>query len=407
MRESSEVPVKPPDKSPETRLGVIEREFSYENMSAYGQMCTEVAWELTQAIDDKRGEITILLPSRGALPIFMGAMLALERNETLRQTEIAQRINLPPLACFNYARERIERHSQLDKGIDVLIFPFTADVNLDGKVESEKDAREVVDDMRCFGARAVADFFNPPEQRDSFELKLFLTFLDVVEKRKGIVTFYRDLIKQVKNLVMIDTVISGRASFTILSELEKNGVRIGEEGNLRPILVVDEKGKKLKSPFRRFVDNNFRQRIDVPRILSEDRGAALEGVVAVVYPDLIIAAQKAGLCPDCYPLFGSWRDVPTKVREDYLGVFDSFLRTIDTIVTGKRDVEIEKERADFCKTLKQSGVLLVGDALIGKEELNIPKAESIKETSAHVIQPDFSPRECQNFIRKIKKKMEE
>lgn len=388
-------------KRPE-KISSVEREFSPENIYAYSKMCTDVAWELTQAIDDKKGEVTILLPSRGALPIFMGAMLALERSETLSQAEIAQRINLPPLACFNYVRERIPR-PQKGEGIDVLIFPFTADVNFEGKVKSEKEAGKIIDDMRRFGARAVADFFHPREQRNSLELKLFLSFLEVVEKRKGMITFYRDL-KQAKNLVMIDTVISGRASYTILHELEKGGVEIGEKGNLRPILVVDEKGEKLKSPFRRFVDNNFRQRIDVPRILTEDRGAALEGVVAVVYPDLIIAAKEEGLCPECYPLLGSWRDIPSKAKEKYLGVFNSFLKTIDVIVAGKED--ITEERADFCKKLMKSNVLRVGDAMINATGLNIPGAQSLKETSAHVIQADFSRQKCGNIIRQISKKLE-
>lgn len=388
-------------KRPE-KISSIEREFSPENIRRYGKMCIDVAWELTEAIDDKEGEATILLPSRGALPIFMGAMLALERSKTLREARIAQKINLPPLACFNYVRERIESSSQKEEGIDVLIFPFTADVNFEGKVKSEKEAGEAIDDMRRFGARAVIDFFHPPEQRNSFELNLFLTFLEVVERRKRTVTFYRDL-KQAKNLVMIDTVISGRASFTILEELEKGGVEIGEEGNLRPILVVDKNGEMLKSPFGRFLYHNPRQRIDVPRILTEDRGAALEGVVAVVYPDLIIAAKKQGLCQDCYPLLGSWRDVPSKAKKEYLGVFNSFLKTIDAVVVGK---DFEQERADFCEKLVKSNVLRAGDAMINAAALNIPGAQSFKETSAHVIQADFSKQKCGDIIRRISKKLE-
>jgi hypothetical protein len=386
----------------EMKVGSIEREFSPENIRAYGRMCTDVAWELTEAIDDKRGEVTILLPSRGALPIFMGAMLALERNRSLHGLKIAQKINLPPLSCFDYVREVIESNPRKGECIDVLIFPFTADVNLKDKVESEKEARQIVDEMRRFGARAVADFLNPPEERTSFELQLFLAFLEIVEKRKGIASFYQGL-NPAKNLVMVDTVISGRASFTILDELEKIGMDIGEEGNLRPILVIDRNGEQIKSQFGRFIYNNPRQRVDVPRILSEDRGAALEGVVAVVYPGLIIAARKSGLFGDSYSLLGSWHNVPPGAKGGYLDVFNSFLKAIDAVVAGR---DFEKERADFCVALKRSGVLRVGDAMIDETELNIPGIDSIMETSAHVIQADFSREKTKDIIREISQRLE-
>lgn len=385
----------------EINIASLEKEFSLENFEGYGQMCDRVAWEMAEAIMKKEGRITILLPSRGALPIFLGAMLALKRDRDLREFNLAQRIELPPLSCFDYVREKVAVDSQKGEGIEVLIFPFTSDINLRGLVESEQKEGEIVDDMRRFGARAVTGFLSPVEKRENFELELFLAFLEVVEKRQGITSFYRGL-KQAESLVMIDTVISGRASFTIMDELEKEGVMIGQKGNLIPILVVDKNGEQLKSKYGRFLYGYPNHRIDVPRILSEDRGAALEGVVAVVYPDLIIAACKQGLCPDGYPLLGSWHDIPSEARERYLKVFNNFLMTIDAIVARKT---FREERRDFCESLKESGVLRVGDAAVGEAELNLRGVNSIIETSAHVVQAGFPPRNCRRLIRGIKEKL--
>jgi hypothetical protein len=380
----------------------LEKEFSPKNIFEYGQMCDRVAWELTEAVLDKKGEVTILLPSRGALPIFMGAMLALKENQDLKELQITQRIKLPPLSCFDYVRRVVEGNSPKEGDIEVLIFPFTADVNLGNRLGSEEEERQVVDDMRQFGARAVTGFLNPPGRRENFELNLFLAFLEMAERRKGTASFYQKL-GQAKNLVMIDTVISGRASFTILDEFEEMGLEIGKRGNLRPILVVDRNGEQLKSQFGHFIFGYPDCRIDVPRIMSEDRGAALEGVVAVVYPDLIIEAHKQGLCPDGYPLLGSWHDVPLKVRGEYLDVFNRFLAMVDAIVAGR---DFEKERADFCAALKKSGVLRVGDAVSDETEINVQGVESLVETSAHVIQADFSKEKTKSLIRKISKRLQ-
>jgi hypothetical protein len=226
--------------------------------------------------------------------------------------------------------------------------------------------------------------------------------LEVVEGRRKIIEFYEKF-PQIEKFVIIDTVISGRASWTILDEWEKNGIKIGEEGKIEPILLVDEGGRKIKEEFRRYIQTcRCCQRI--PRILTEDRGAALEGVVAVVYPQLILAAhERQELYHQGYPLFGSWHSIPLKFQNTYLKIFNEFLSTIETIMNNNED--LEKLRENFLRDLSSTGVLSIRDSLINGRDLDLPFTPSqTQETSARVIQVFYDESKFSSIIRAIKAK---
>ncbi len=95
-------------KRKDASLTSYEGEFSRENFAEYARMCVQVGWKIAEFIQDADKPVTILLPSRGALPIFIGAMLALERDKSLSELNLAPRISLPPLNCFNYVRPSAE-----------------------------------------------------------------------------------------------------------------------------------------------------------------------------------------------------------------------------------------------------------------------------------------------------------
>lgn len=372
----------------------LEREFSLENFSAFIKMCEQVAVWITDILEGKqRGKrLAILLPSRGALPIFSGAMLA------MRYLGWAEKITLPPLECFNYVRRSLGLQNRVDRSnVEVLIFPFTADINI--KVRKKEEER-IIRDMRSFGARVVAEFFKPPEKRNGLEYLLFLTFLAVVEKRKNMVDFYRSF-PRVDGLVMIDTVISGRASWSILNELERLGIKMGK--GVMPILVIDAGGRKLKPQFRSYVDR-CPYCITIPRIMTEDRGAALEGVVAVVYPNLILAAhERQDIYPQGYPLFGSWHNIPPHARDSHLGVFEAFLEVVRTSIDGG---DILFARDNFLKKLQLNRVLMTGGKVIRGEELNPHwHIKGLEETSAHVIQITYPDSTINGILREMAKRL--
>src|SRR3989337_3862983 len=128
-------------------------------------------------------------------------------------------------------------------------------------------------------------------------------------------------------MVIIDTVVSGRASWTILDELKK----IEGLEKIVPVLIVDDDGHKLKKRFRSFVDT--KGGIKIPRIFTEDMGASLEGVLAVIYPGLIIAGEEGRLCDyHCYPLFGSWHSLPKD--SSHQQTFEVLVGTLKDLIAG-------------------------------------------------------------------------
>ncbi len=383
------------ERGPEyNKSSALEREFSPENFMAYAQACEEIAIKLEEILREPKGNVAILLPSRGALPLFNGAVLA------LRHLDMAGRIQLPPLRCFDFVREKITPSGE--KKFQVLIFPFTADVNF-GSLSNPSETRKIIDGMRRFGAKTVLEFLKPPEKRNGEEYKLFQVFLAVVEKRRDMVDFYNQF-PRVDRFVVIDTVISGRASWTILDEWERNEIKIGQlecGAKIEPILVIDANGKKIKEDFRRYIDrcqNCFR----IPRIFTEDRGATLEGVVAVIYPDLILEAHQ-NLYPQGYPLFGSWHNVPLQRREVYYGIFDAFLQALESTMEMKKGYE--NDRISFCQKLRDSGVLRGGEEIGGRQLNPFWEIEEVEETSAHVVQIRYGARVVSNIIREISKEM--
>jgi len=380
---------------------ILEREFSFENLRAYARACEDIGIELAEILEENKGKTPILLPSRGAIPVFIGACFSLEELGML------DKIDLPPLTCFDYLREKAGRAEQIQGSrAPVLIFPFTADVNLDNLVADSDEQLEIIGNMRRFGARAVLEFFKPPKKRNGLEYQLFLTFLEVVEGRKGIIEFYKKF-PQINRLAIIDTVISGRASWTILNEWEKNGKRIGaikDGGAIEPILVVDENGRKVKEKFGKYIHGcSFCQRI--PRILTEDRGAALEGIVAVVYPQLILAAhEKEDLYPQGYPLFGSWHSIPRRFRNNYLSIFNEFLATIEKVMMNNGD--FEKSRENFLRGLSNTGWFSMRSPLANGKDLDLPFVpHKIQETSSRVDQIFYDESVVFDIIMEIIRKM--
>lgn len=384
-------------------LPSIEREFSPENLEKYGKACLEIGYKIAELIEEcngkYEGKIDILLPSRGAIPFFFGAMLA------LNQLGYAGKIELPGLACFDYLRAKIPSVRAVDP-VRVLIFPFTADVNL-SRLRGQEDTDEVVDGMRRFGARAFLDFLRSPKERKSWEFDLFLAFLEVVEGKNVLIDFYRKF-PRIQNLIVIDTVISGRASWTIFDEWEKwekGEMKIRKEARIKPILVIDKEGEKLKPEFRKYIDRGDSYCFPVPRILSEDQGAALEGVVAVVYPDLIsLAHKRKDIYPQGYPLFGLWHSVPLSERDKYHEIFNNFMSVIEAVISPK-DYDFEVRRKELCKSLSKGSIFSRrGKATIKFHDLNPYlnlRPTTVEETSSHVVQAFFSPENQVELINRI------
>jgi len=372
----------------------IERGFSEENFEEYVKACRKVGERIAEFVLDNNPEkIAIVLPSRGAIPIFIGAEIALMKDPDLKDYDIDKFIEIPELSCF----DRLRLDAEINNfPVKTLVLPFTADVKMKGLVRPEEETR-VVDNMRQFMSRVTREFFRDPSQRESKEFSLYLRFLEIVEGRKQLVKFLREFPK-VEKMLMLDTVISGRASSTILGELARLGMEIGKE--VVPVLIVDNNGNNLKNEHRRFVDKfgSFK----IPCIFSEDRGAALEGIVATVYPSLITESYGKTGCGDIYPCFGSWHNVPEKEKKDYAEIFNLFLDVIEEGVTETKNSW--ETRKVFLTELNSGGFLKkrnfnVKD--IGELVRRGLKIVKVEETSAHVNQIYFPEAVTTNLIRQI------
>lgn len=375
----------------------IEREFSEENFGGYVSVCKRVGERIAEfVLDNDQSKIAIVLPSRGAIPVFIGAQIALTKNSELKGYDIGKLIEIPGLSCFDRLRPDDKDAKTDDFLVKTLVLPFTADVKMEGLVRPEEEIK-VVNNMRQFMSRVTVEFFRDPTQRESKEFSLYLQFLEIVEGRKQLVKFLREFPK-VEKMLMLDTVISGRASFTILSELVRLGIEVGNE--VVPVLVVDNNGINLKKEHRRFVDKfgSFK----IPRIFSEDRGAALEGIVATVYPSLITGSYGKTECGDIYPCFGSWHNVPEKEEKDYTEIFNLFLDVIEEGITGaKNSPETRKvflTKLNSGEFLKKKNFNVKDMEKLVRRGLKIVKVE---ETSAHVIQIYFPEAVTANLIRQV------
>lgn len=390
-------------------IGYLERDFSIDNINEYATACYEVGWKIYAALEsaDKKKTTGILIPSRGAIPIFAGAMM------TLQDLNQDHQIDLPKLGCFDYLRKRKQEKIGSDnKCYPVLLFPFTADVDVHSDFDPTMANEKVSEGMRRFGVKAFLDFLKAPDKRNSREYRLFLSFLEIVEKRRNLLDFYRQFPK-VDNWIYIDTVISGRASWTMLDEMNKNGLSIGEIKSgqtIEPILIIDRKGDKYKQNiFKTDLDKWCRQPIVIPKILSEDKGAALEGVVAVNYPQLITGFLKKGFGN---VLAGCWHSIPNEEASSYSRAYESFLAILDQALflkNEKKKIELMKLESlipDFLKILAP---------LLDKKESKKQRGNEINphyriartlETSAHVIQVYFEPKTVENMVREIMKKVQ-
>jgi len=393
----------------------LERIFSDENILAYSQACIDLCERLPVVRSTKHDFDTLVIPSRGAVPFFLGLVHASDK-----------------LRVFGYDFEKFYREMGVDdmlapllpndtkvskkvngKEVRVLLAPFTADLNIP-KFDREADNDEYTADTRRYWANVMASFFK--ESKDRIEDPYFKTFTETIlkdiEHRKRVAEQYM-IFPSIGKFAMIDTVISGRASNDILRSFD-DLAKTHNNPNLKPFgfLVVDENGTKLeKKKFRPYLrTKEARGQVEmftIPRIVSEDEGAALEGVVASIYPSVMCASRDLVL--DGKPFFvgaGSWHILP---KNPYMDAFRSFMNLIYAGIDLKlqRDYDIgrgdeesryAKRRQEFGETLESMRDLLSYNAAVTSRDLKIGyKPVDDYSTGSFVMHLPFN-RESTNAI---------
>lgn len=324
-------------------------EFTDDNLISYAKACREIAWDMPRYDFD-----TLLIPSRGAVPIFIGITYALKYlgKENKVHKDLLDRMTAPLTirkGIIPLARDR----PITENDINILPYPLTADISID-RYEKRASNDFYSEEIRKSNVKVIKNFFKEPHERiKDPHFKFFSDVLNKIENRGDLASDYADNYPKIKNLAMIDTVISGRAVATILNAL-------GEEGIYpQTFLVVDNSGEKVRKDFQDQLgykkddktDEHFlyqkrlgrtvkteinidRRKIkpyDVNRIMTEDTGCALQGVSATLYPSLIVEGSRK-LFPQLKSgvAAGSWYAIPKE--RNHKKILYHFLQTLKAAV---------------------------------------------------------------------------
>lgn len=402
----------------------LETIFSEDNMLEYSKACLELAVDLP---DFRRRHAfdTLVIPSRGAVPFFLGMVYSLDRisREWGREyKDFYEDLGVQPLLAPLLPPNSRVANTTHGKKARVLLVPFTADLNVE-RFDETQNNEEYTSSTRNYWANVTASFFKPTEQRR--QDPYFKSFADVVlrdiEGRNHLAEIY-EAFPTIGEFAMIDTVISGRASNDILKAFDSLAQATGKDC-LMPwtFLIVDGNGKKLRPDFALYLN---RKRMagqvsmhEVPRIVSEDEGASLLGVSAVMYPSVMRASKRlevdgreffvgAGSWylgsdletdSNCHKNFGMFMDLV------YKGVEVAYARDFGD---EKTDMELERFRALRQDFLKYAGSTKIFTKAPNIDALKLDRRlviESPYQTGSFVLHVPFSDKSTQRVIEELKK----
>lgn len=397
----------------------LENIFSDKNILSYSSACIDLAVDMAEQKIKKNSFDTLVIPSRGAFPFFLGMLYSLDKlkdidDDSAKLLEnICVQEMLHPLmsnkfkTCYDFQKSKL----------NVLLIPFTADLNIP-KFDKTQDNEEYTTKTREYWARVTHAFLKDNNARSADPY--FKSFIDEVlrkiENRGNIAEMYEKFPK-VENLSIIDTVISGRASNDILRSFDQIANErylsgVSEPDSVRPkaFLIVDEDGKKLEKN-RRFAvylrdkeSAGQAKLYKIPRIVSEDTNSSLLGVSAAVYPSLMRASKSWDYNgKEFFFGAGSWHINP---RSKYKAHFNKF---IDLIYSGidsrfasdyeseeikvRKAGEFSEKLVDFQKYATDNSMLSLSDEqnsdLDYLDQRN-KDVGSIFETHSHVVHIPFN-----------------
>lgn len=419
-------------------LKKVERIFPKEEVFTYGRKgIVELSKTLAEIAQnhDTNNPAVIVIPSRGVVsPIVhaLGRMLYLasygkDKATKGKYSSALSKISVPPvleeLLRFAEFKKKlnIEQLRENKKAVQLILLPFTADVNVEilkdlhGDLEIPSN-EEIKKHIRRGGVRVLKALFKEPNEREPY----FHTFINILELegRKDVADYYRKLrLDENARVYIVDTVISGTAASHIYDALREEGL------SAVPILLVDKNGSKLKGEKRKklrsWVYAEGGRMIMVPTLPAEDRGVGFLGVAALVYPQIGIYLLRKG--EKYYPtLFGTWVPV-TQANKGYQELFKNFskLVLVAALCTQKDRDKYEKAYKEFAHTVLNYRPLALHYGITSPKDLADeipvlakrgilldPKSIShVHETSARVAHIFYKPHILEKIMRMIVRKL--
>ncbi len=407
-------------------MSTIDEIFSEENMLRYADACIDLAVDLPQFKNDSQEAFdTLIIPSRGAVPFFLGMVYALEPlkevspecDDFLKNLGVQEM--LAPLLPDNSSVSRTAE----DKNVRVLLAPFTADLNIE-RYDNKESNDDYTQRTRDYWARVTASLFKPLEERANDPY--FSSFVDVVlrdiEGRTSMAENYSNF-PQISSVAMIDTVISGRAATQIFQSFDQIAEESGNDA-FRPYsyLIIDENGSKLKPAFSRFLNikrakGEVKKMYEVPRIVSEDEGASLLGVSAVVYPSVMKASKMLSVKgKEFFVGAGSWRlgaelgQGEHMYKVNFRKFMDLVYASIDARFAnhyGLGDAKLNSDRfrtvrKDVAGHIAEKKVLSINDPNTDVLCLNHKyRTKDPYETGSHVVHVPFDVSSTDNILSRL------
>lgn len=403
----------------------LEDIFSKENILGYSSTCLEMAMHVPENLSNKKVD-TLVIPSRGAVPIFLGMVHGLEKLYDFGGVHSNFYDNL---GVQEMLASLLPEESGLDSGLEnknkrVLLVPFTADLNIP-KYDNTQNNDEYTQQTREYWANVTKSFFKSPSDRvKNPYFSSFMTLLEQVEERDELVSSYKSFPKINQNFAMMDTVISGRASNHILGAFDNISEEEGSSKFLpQSYLVIDEDGHKLQKKFNSYLRKKELvgqvKRFLVPRIVSEDEGASLLGVSAFIYPSIMRASKS--LEWDGKEFFigaGTWHlgkqvDMPSRSYSDsfkqfmnmvYSGIDFVFERDFGKEFGKEKDV-FENKREGFVDYAHKNNIIKACDIDyrdLASHMSSFP--QNPFETSSHVVHLPLSTKQTDEYIKKVMQK---
>lgn len=243
--------------------------FSVENFVSYAEAAAEMSTSLRVLFEEYD---SIVIPSRGAFPIFNAASSLPYYEKVMKKTtdekrELAKEFLRSPI---NYP----------------LVLPFSADP---------------VTDQTSFAIRRFWSKVLSALVRRDVESPYLQFYKFLVEKvaKESFVSALPVRLPSNK-FIFIDTVVSGRAISEIIESLEEEGLN-----ECFFILIADNFGESIRGEYKRVIDRvkaeGRCEMIGVKDLFTEDRGPGVSGVWSTVYPGVMRKlSEKYDWAVDCY-----------------------------------------------------------------------------------------------------------
>jgi len=381
------------------------REITRRSLEAYISGCEELAVRLDTIIE-KVGEggkrPVILIPSRGAVPIFLEAKRFLDELHGEASPLNGKNARYYPKGIFDFLEQKGTDQPDNLTTVDVILFPFTADVSLEN-TDDEKLAKE----LRVSCARSVLHLVKRMNGgRQDFEWYKFLmkklkahngdpSHLNPNQIVESLESFLPNPDSQI---ILIDTVISGRAAHDITGAFYNLGDPIV------PLLAVDTvKGSKFDQRRKAEIQDTFKRDlwkflpdgnpynlfVEFP-LITEDKGAALLGVMALNFIDFnedkFFNKVNATFLPDFKPQSCIWTLPPPSSRRLFLSNFREFM---DAAWNCKQE-SLESIKDDFIRRLAEQSRTLTSSHPVPthreiSEILKLSKDAVLKESGSHIV----------------------